>query len=120
MRTRTMTEKQLQIYGARIRLAWFRTAEELGSVTAACKNYGIARNEYYYWHKRWCESIKQLTSLYDLSRTPKSHSADLEQASLCNFVLVLAPNSKITSFTILNRLNNLISPRSPRTASSIL
>lgn len=43
-----MTNKQLQVYGARIRLAWFRAAEELGSVTAACKYYGIARSEYYY------------------------------------------------------------------------
>ncbi|MCA9835125.1 MAG: DDE-type integrase/transposase/recombinase [Thermomicrobiales bacterium] len=73
-----MTRKQLQVYGARIRLAWFRAAEELGSVTAACKHYGIARSEYYYWHKRWRENDKQITSLYDLPRTPKSHSADLD------------------------------------------
>ncbi|MGK2896689.1 MAG: hypothetical protein ACSLEY_03770, partial [Candidatus Saccharimonadales bacterium] len=50
VRTRAMTNKQLQIYRARIRLAWFRAAEELGSVSAACKHYGIARSEYYYWH----------------------------------------------------------------------
>lgn len=79
MRTRTMTGEQLQVYGARIRLAWFRAAEELGSVTAACKHYGIARSEYYYWHKRWRESGRKLTSLYDLPRTPKSHSSDLDE-----------------------------------------
>ena len=77
MRTRKMTVKQLQVYGARIRLAWFRAAEELGSVTAACKHYGIARSEYYYWHSRWVSQGKALTSLYDLPRTPKSHTADL-------------------------------------------
>lgn len=37
-----MTGKQLQVYGARIRLAWFRKAEELGSVVAGCDYYGIA------------------------------------------------------------------------------
>jgi hypothetical protein len=79
-----MTGKQLQVYGARIRLAWFRTAEELGSVTAACKHYGIARSEYYYWHSRWVSQGKALTSLYDRPKTPKSHKADVdsETASL--------------------------------------
>lgn len=76
MRTRKMTGKQLQVYGARIRLAWFRKAEELGTVVAACRYYGIARSEYYYWHKRWLANGKQLTSLYDLPRTPKSHTKD--------------------------------------------
>ena len=74
-----MTGKQLQVYGARIRLAWFRKAEELGTVVAACRYYGIPRSEYYYWHKRWLASGKQLTSLYDLSRTPKSHTTDLNE-----------------------------------------
>jgi transposase InsO family protein len=74
-----MTGKQLQVYGARIRLAWFRAAEELGSVSAACKHYGIARSEYYYWHKRWLASGKLLTSLYDLPRTPKSHKQDMDE-----------------------------------------
>lgn len=78
MRTRRMTNKQLQVYGARIRLAWFRKAEELGTVVAACRYYGIPRSEYYYWHTRWLASGKQLTSLYDLPRTPKSHSSDLD------------------------------------------
>jgi len=82
VRTRVMTGKQLQVYGARIRLAWFRTAEELGSVTAACKHYGIARSEYYYWHHRWVSHDKTLTSLYDLPRTPKSHAADLDEETV--------------------------------------
>lgn len=73
-----MTAKQLLVYGARIRLAWFRAAEELGSVTAACKHYGIARSEYYYWHSRWLSEGKALTSLYDRPRTPKSHKQDLD------------------------------------------
>lgn len=76
-----MTGKQLQVYGARIRLAWFRAAEELGSVSAACKHYGIARSEYYYWHKRWLEGNKRLTSLYDMPRTPKSHKQDMDEAT---------------------------------------
>lgn len=79
MRTRSMTNKQLQVYGARIRLAWFRAAEELGSVTAACKYYGIARSEYYYWHSRWVINDKILTSLYNLATTPKRHTADMDE-----------------------------------------
>lgn len=77
-----MTNKQLQIYGARIRLAWFRTAEELGSVTSACKYYGIARSEYYYWHSRWISNNKSLTSLYNLKTTPKSHTRDLNDETI--------------------------------------
>ena len=71
-----MTEKQLLVYGARIRLGWFRKAEELGNITAACKYYGIPRRTYYYWHSRWVQSGKTLTSLYDLPRTPMSHIND--------------------------------------------
>lgn len=41
------------VYGARIRLGWFRKAEELGNVAAACRYYGIPRRTYYYWHERW-------------------------------------------------------------------
>jgi transposase InsO family protein len=77
-----MTGKQLQVYGARIRLAWFRKAEELGSVTAACKHYGIARSEYYYWHSRWVSSGKALTSLYDLPKTPKGHKSDVDEETV--------------------------------------
>lgn len=72
-----MTNKSLQVYGARIRLAWFRKAEELGTVAAACRYYGIPRSEYYYWHSRWLARGKALTSLYDLPRTPKSHQSDM-------------------------------------------
>lgn len=77
-----MTNKQLQVYGARIRLAWFRTAEELGSVTSACKYYGIPRSEYYYWHSRWLQNNKTLTSLYNQSTTPKSHKNDIDDETV--------------------------------------
>ena len=79
MRYRKMSEKQLMVYGARIRLGWFRKAEELGGVAAACRYYGIARSSYYYWHSRWVASGKQLISLYDLPRTPKSHPDDVSE-----------------------------------------
>ena len=79
MRHRKMSERQLLVYGARVRLAWFRKAEELGSVTAACNYYGIPRRTYYYWNKRWLASGKQLTSLYEQPRTPKSHKADISE-----------------------------------------
>lgn len=82
MRTRKMTNKPLQVYGARIRLAWFRKTEELGTVTAACRYYSIPRSEYYYWHSRYLASGKQLTSLYDLPRTPKSHQNDLSKETI--------------------------------------
>lgn len=72
-----MTEKQLLVYGARIRLGWFRKAAELGSVTAACRFYGIPRRTYYYWYQRWVSERKALTSLYDLPRTPKAHKTDV-------------------------------------------
>ena len=77
-----MTGKQLQVYGARIRLAWFRKAEELGTVAEACRYYGIPRSEYYYWHSRWLAGGKQLTSLYDQPRTPKSHPKDADEETV--------------------------------------
>lgn len=79
MRYRKMSEKQLLVYGARIRLGWFRKAEELGNVAAACRYYGLPRRTYYYWHERWLASSKQLTSLYDLPRTPNSHPKDASE-----------------------------------------
>ena len=77
-----MSEKQLLVYGARIRLGWFRKAEELGSVAAACRYYGIARSSYYYWHSRWISCDKQLVSLYDIPRTPKSHPSDASEETV--------------------------------------
>ena len=70
------------VYGAWIRFGWFRKADELGSVVEACKYYGLPRRTYYYWHKRWLESNKQLTSLYDLPRTPKSHPDDADEETV--------------------------------------
>jgi transposase InsO family protein len=72
-----MTNKQLQVYGARIRYAWFRKAEELGNVKEACKYYGIPRSSYYYWHSRWLESGKKLPSLYDQPKVAKTHPNEL-------------------------------------------
>lgn len=77
-----MTEKQLLVYGARVRLGWFRKAEELGNVAAACRHYAIPRRTYYYWHKKWIESGKRLTSLYDSSRTPHSHPRDTSEETV--------------------------------------
>jgi hypothetical protein len=82
MRYRKMSEKQLLVYGARIRLAWFRKAEELGTVTAACRYYGIPRRTYYYWYTRWVDSGKLLTSLYEQPRTPKSHPEDVDEETV--------------------------------------
>ena len=82
MRYRNMTEKQLLVYGARIRLGWFRKAEELGNISAACRYYGLPRRTYYYWHGRWLGGGKQMNSLYDQPRTPRSHKADMDEATV--------------------------------------
>lgn len=82
MRYRKMSDKQLLVYGARIRLAWFRKAEELGNVSAACRYYGLPRRTYYYWNERWLDSGKQLTSLYDLPRTPHTHPSDPDEDTI--------------------------------------
>ena len=80
MSKKDMTKKQLQVYGARIRYAWFRKADELGSVVEACKYYGVPRSSYYYWRKRWVASGKKLSSLYDLPKIAKSHPNQLNGA----------------------------------------
>jgi len=74
-----MTQKQLTIYGARLRLAWFEKAKELGSAKAACKYYGIERSTYYYWHKRWVESGKSQKSLYDKSKKPLTNPRSYDE-----------------------------------------
>ena len=66
-----MTKEQLIIYGARLRLAWFRKAFELRNVKEACEYYGIERSVYYYWYKRWIESGKDVKSLYDKPKSRK-------------------------------------------------
>jgi len=78
--TKNMTTKQLQVYGARIRYAWFLKAKELGNVSATCRYYGIPRSDFYYWHERWVLSGRKLSSLYDQPRTPKSHPATITGA----------------------------------------
>lgn len=78
MSTKNMTKKQLLVYGARIRLAWFRKAEELGNTKEACTYFGIPRSSYYYWYSRWVKSGKSLKSLYDISRAPHTHPNQVE------------------------------------------
>jgi len=74
-----MTAQQLMIYGAKLRLAWFRKAEELGTVVAACKYYGIARSEFYYWYSRWLKSNRDIKILYDQSRRPRTNPRSISQ-----------------------------------------
>ena len=88
MSTKQMTTKQLQVYGARIRLAWFRKASELDNVSEACKYFGLSRSEYYFWHKRWVESGRKLVSLYDLPRTPHSSPKELDEDTISLIVAV--------------------------------
>lgn len=88
MSTKYMTPKQLQVYGARIRLAWFRKADEVGAVSEACRYYGIARSEYYYWHTRWLKAGKTLVSLYDRPRTPHHHPNELSEETVSLIVAV--------------------------------
>jgi transposase InsO family protein len=83
-----MTQKQQLIYGARIRLGWFLEAERLGSVAKACRQLGVPRRTYYYWHSRWIAGQKTLNSLQDESRAPKSSSKDPE-AELVSLVVQL-------------------------------
>jgi hypothetical protein len=78
VRYRHMSEKRLLVDGARLRLTWFRKAEELANVNAACEFYAIPRRTYCYWNSRWLASGKQLTSLYDLPKTPNSHKPDTD------------------------------------------
>lgn len=59
MSTKQMMTKQLQVYGARIRLVWFCKAQELDNVSEACQYFGVALSEYYYWHRRLVESGKE-------------------------------------------------------------
>ena len=51
-------------------------------MTVACKHYGVPRRTYYYWHRRWISSGKQLTSLYDLPKTPHPHAKDADDEAV--------------------------------------
>lgn len=79
MGQRKMQDKQRRIYGARIRLGWFMEAERLGSVTEACTRLGVPKRTYYYWHKKWIQGNKRLSSLEDEPKTPKSHKKDPDE-----------------------------------------
>jgi len=88
-----MTQKQLTIYGARLRLAWFEKAKELGSVKLACKYYGIERSTYYYWHKRWVESGHNQKSLYDRSKKPLTNPRAYDEEIIKLIVKLRAENN---------------------------
>lgn len=77
-----MTEKQRLIYGARIRLGWFREAERLHSAKKAQLLAGVPKSTYNYWRRRWLEGGKTLDSLMDRSRTPKSHKNDPDEEKI--------------------------------------
>jgi transposase len=101
------------VYGARVRLAWFRKAEELGSVSEACRYYGIPRRTYYYWHKRWLQEDKKLISLYDLPRTPKSHANDMDEelvSLIIQLKLGLAYGEAKLSFVLRRDYDVTVSP----------
>ncbi len=54
------------------RLAWFRHAEEVTrNVAKTCRYYGISRNTYYTWYRRYGEVGSE--GLRDRSRRPHSH-----------------------------------------------
>lgn len=113
MSTKHMTTKQLQVYGARIRLAWFRKAEELGNVSEACKYYGVPRSDYYYWHKRWLERGKKLAGLYDQSRTPHHHPNELGE-DMMSLILAVREDTGYgkldLSFVLKRDYNTEVSP----------
>jgi transposase InsO family protein len=64
----------------RRRLNWFIEAREVGNVTRACKNCGIARKTYYKWWSIYQNSGSDKESLADRSRRPKSHPKTIEGA----------------------------------------
>jgi transposase InsO family protein len=54
------------------RLAWFRHVEEVThNVAKTCRYYGISRNRYYVWYRRYAELGAE--GLRDRSRRPHSH-----------------------------------------------
>lgn len=82
MGTRAMQEKQLRIYGAKIRLNWFIEAKKLDSVREACKRLGIPKSTYYYWWNKWQKGGRTLESLMDEPRTPHSHPSDPDEETV--------------------------------------
>lgn len=94
-----MTKEQIIIYGAKLRLAWIRKALELENVKAACNYYGIERSVYYYWHKRWLESGKNIKSLYDKPKTRKTFPRILNDSQI-DLILKLRKETKGGKHTI--------------------
>jgi len=94
-----LTKEQLIIYGARLRLAWFRKAEELRNTKEACKYYGIERSTFYYWRKRWLESGKSIKSLYNKPRERKTFPRVINQDQI-DLILNLRKETKGGKHTI--------------------
>jgi transposase InsO family protein len=116
-----MTDKQLLVYGARIRLAWFQKAKELGSVSAACRYYGIPRRTYYYWHKRFEEGSFKMSSLYDRPRKPITNPKDINEDKLDIIIqlrLALGYGEDKLSFILKRDFNISISPHGIHNALS--
>ncbi len=94
-----MTKEQLVIYGVKLRLAWFRKTLELGSVTEACKYYGIERSTFYYWYSRWITRGKSIKSLYDRPRARKTFPKILSDDQI-NLILKVREETKGGKHTI--------------------
>lgn len=62
---------------AHARLRLLRLADELGSVTHACRLSGVSRKTYYKWKERYDGTLE---SLMDHSRRPHSHPRQLSEA----------------------------------------
>jgi len=94
-----MTKEQQLIYGAKIRLAWFRKAKELGNIREACRYYGIERSTFYYWYTRWLNSGKSIKSLYDKPRTRITFPRILNQEQI-DLILKIRKETKGGKHTI--------------------
>lgn len=64
-------ERRAQAYA---RLRFLKFAQQVGNITAACRQSGWTRKTYYTWKKRYDGTIE---SLMDRPRTPHSHPAQL-------------------------------------------
>jgi transposase InsO family protein len=75
--SRIMLTPEQQI---RQRYAWFREAEQLGSVTLACRRLGISRKTYYKWWTRYLHSRGDRQALLDRSRRPHRPRRTVQKA----------------------------------------
>ncbi len=52
---------------------WFKRYEQEGCASQICEEFGISRKAFYRWLRRYQSNGKELSSLLDNSRRPKSH-----------------------------------------------